>query len=106
MIGRRRAMMIGGSRGLTSRRGVGRGGPFGIYQASWTAGGHRAKWPGSAALRRAGDGRGAVAVPNHPKRAHVSAAPVLPSGYPARGETARTARAHGAPNDDVGRYVG
>ena len=99
-------MMVGGSRGTGSKRGACRGAPVGDHQTGGPAGGHRAKRAGSAALRRPGDRRCAVAVPDHAKRADVPAATLLPARRPAGREAARTARVDGAPDDDVGGHVG
>ena len=60
----RPAVLCHDGRRWQRKRGVGRGGPFGNNQASGAAGGHRAERAGSAALRRPGDRRGAVAVPD------------------------------------------
>ena len=84
-------MMVGGSLGTgQAQRGVGRGGPFGNNQASRAAGGHRAERAGSVALRRPGNRRRAIAVPDHPERSDVPAAPLLSPRRPARGRAART----------------
>src|SRR5215218_520232 len=100
MIGRRRAMMGGGSLGTGSAKArVGGGGPFGYNQASGAPGGHRAERARSAAVWRPGDRRSAVAVPDHRKRSDVPAAALLPSRHPARRHATRTPGADGAPDD-------
>ena len=98
---------IGGlGRREDTKRGACGGGPVGNNRASGAAGGHRAERAGSAALRRPGNRRRAVAVPDHPKRSDVPAAPLLPARRPARGQAARPPGSDGAPDDDVGRHVG